>query len=88
MPTYKFAHTFTCTLALISCIALFIGVRAVVAANKKKCRQICLHQVIYIHISLIICWIRHVRCSKWQFGYLLFLCLFMKKSMEGMPLFA
>jgi len=88
VPTYKFTHTFTCTLALISCIALFIGVRAVVAANKKKCRQICLHQVIYVYISLIICWIHHVRCSKWLFGNLLFLCLFMKKSMEGMPLFA
>ena len=75
MPIYKFTHTFTCTLALISCIALFIGVRAVVAANKKKCRQICLHQVIYVYISLIICWIRHVRCSKWLFGNLLFLCL-------------
>ena len=68
VPTYKFTHTFTCTLALISCIALFIGVRAVVAANKKKCRQICLHQVkwIYIAHNLLCISCKMLKMAVWQ----------------------
>ena len=65
MPTYKFTHTFTCTLALISCIALFIGVRAVVAANKKNLptpSDIC----IYITHNLLDTSCEMLKMTVWQ----------------------